>query len=87
VAGRRPPPDPRTVTWFNLVMAVLYFLIAGLVVYFRLGPVERVLARLVRDGVQVPGWLPATLTLGAGVVAAYLAVQGVRSVRRALAGR
>ncbi len=79
---RRPPPDPRSAAWFNLVMAGLYFLTAALVVYFRALPVEKVLDRLVRDGVRIPGWFPASLTLGAVIVAAYLAFQGVRNVRR-----
>ncbi len=81
---RRSSPDPRSTAWFNLVMAGLYFLITGLVVYFRAVPVEKVLDRLVRDGVRVPGWFPASLTLGAVIVAAYLAFQGVRSARRGL---
>lgn len=69
--------------WLNLVMAVLYLLIAALVVYFRAVPVRKVLDRLVRDGAAVPGWLPAVLTLGAVAVAGYLLVQGLRALRRA----
>ncbi len=83
----RRPPDPQSVGWFNLVLALLDFVIAGLVLYFRLGPVQRVLDRLVRDGVRVPAWLPLVFTAGTVVAVAWLAARGVQAVRRALEDR
>ena len=37
---RQTPPDPRSTRWYNLLMGALYLLIAGLLLYFRLGPVD-----------------------------------------------
>ena len=40
--------------WVHGIMAVMYFLVLGMLLYFRLGPFRRVMARLEADG-QVTG--------------------------------
>ncbi len=82
---RQAPPDPKSTRWYNLLMGCLYLLIAGLLLYFRLGPVERVLARLGRDVSTESNWTPLAFNAITGVVVAYLLWQGLRSFRRARA--
>ncbi len=85
--SRTPRPDPRSVRWLSGVMAALYAATCALVIYFRLGPVSRVLARVERDGARVPAWMPAAFTVGAVVAAAFLAWKGAVYLRRALGPR
>ena len=72
----------------NAILAGVYFFTAGLLVYFRLGPVRDVLVRLERDGARVDPWVPLLFTLGTFGAAGYLAWRGARALRRSLrAGR
>ena len=82
---QQPPPDPKAVRWYNLLMGSLYAFIAGLLLYFRFGPVERVLARLGRDPASESNWSPLAFNIITGAVVAYLLFQSLRSFRRALA--
>jgi threonine/homoserine/homoserine lactone efflux protein len=81
---RQASPDPRTTRWFNLLLGALYLFIAGLLLYFRLGPVERVLARFGGDPADGSSWTPLAFNVTTGVVVAYLLWQGLRGLRRAL---
>jgi hypothetical protein len=67
----------------NATTAVLYGVTAGLVVYFRLGPVRRVLARVARDGAEIPAWMPAGFTIVTVLFVGFLVFQGARHLRRA----
>ena len=82
--GRTVPAGPRFFRGLNAVLGLLYLIIAGLIVYFRLGPVQRVMDRLVRDGVEPPAWFPVVFTVGPILIGAFLIFQGWRYLRRSL---
>ena len=61
---RRPEPDPTTARRASTLVAVLYLLAAGLVVYFRVGPFHRVVARAGAEGADIPGWVRWAMSAG-----------------------
>lgn len=83
--GRTVVAGAGTVRGLNALLALLYLTTAGLIAYFRLVPVRRVMDRLSRDGVHVPGWFPLVFTIGPLIVGAYLVFQGGRYLRRTFA--
>ncbi len=82
--GRTVPAGVRFVRGLNAVLALLYLATAGLIAYFRLGPVQRVMERLERDGAAVPAWFPVVFTAGPLIIGAFLLFQGGRYLRRSL---
>jgi hypothetical protein len=66
----------------NTVMALLYLATAGLIAYFRLGPVQRVMERLERDGAAIPAWFPLVFTAGPLTIGGFLLFQAGRYLRR-----
>lgn len=82
--GRTVPAGPRAARSLNVVLAMLYLATAGLIAYFRLGPVQRVMDRLDRDGVQAPAWFPVVFTVGPIIIGGFLVFQGWRYLRGAL---
>ena len=82
--GRTVPAGPVAVKALSVTLALLYLATAGLIVYFRLGPVQRVMERLERDGAHIPDWFPLVFTVGPILIGAFLIFQGWRYLRRAL---
>lgn len=79
--SRKRPASQR---WADLVLAVLYFAVCGMVIYFRLVPFRRVVERFDREGVAFPAWFHPVFTVGTAVVVLFLLWRGVRILRRAL---
>jgi hypothetical protein len=67
----------------NAVLALLYFLLAGMVLYFRFGPFARVIDRFRGEGAQVPSLYVWGGTAVLGGVALFLVWRGWRFLRRA----
>ncbi|NNF05513.1 MAG: hypothetical protein HKN21_02015 [Candidatus Eisenbacteria bacterium] len=65
-----------------LGMGFLYFLLAGMLIYLRVGPVRRVLDRMVERGAEVPTWLPLSFTVGIGILVIFLCVRGLHALRK-----
>ena len=82
-----PVQSRQSLRWINGIMAAMYFLVLGMLVYFRLGPFRRVMIRMQNDGVEVLPWFPVVFTLGIGVVGVFLAWRGAMALKRALRGR
>ena len=74
----------RSLRWVHGIMAGMYFLVLGMLLYFRLGPFRRVMARLEADGVEVPLWFSLVFTAGVALVGLFLLWRGLVSLRRAL---
>ena len=74
----------RSLRWIHGVMAGMYFLVLGMLLYFRLGPFRRVMARLETDGVDAPIWFSFVFTAGVGLVGLFLLWRALASLRRAL---
>jgi hypothetical protein len=73
---RRTEPDPVAARRASILIASLYVLGAALVVYFRLFPLRRVLARAAEEGIRIPAWAGPAATLGTLLVAVFLAWRG-----------
>lgn len=65
------------------VMAGLYFVVVGMLLYFRLGPFQRVLDRFEAEGSEIPAWFPLVFNLGAGLIGLFLGFRGVLALRKA----
>jgi len=76
------PNASRGERYLQLVMSGLHVVLAGMLVYFRFGPAARVLSQLRARGLEIPAWLPLTMTVGVLAVAGFLALRGLRSFRR-----
>jgi hypothetical protein len=63
-------------------LALVYFLLAGMIVYFRWVPFARVLDRMRREGTELPAAYAWIATLGVSAVAALLVWRGIRILRR-----
>lgn len=75
------PPD-RTTRLVNLVVGLLYLVVAGMVVFFRLVSFARVEERLKAQGAEFPAWFDLLFTVGPLLVAVFLVVKGVGFLRR-----
>jgi hypothetical protein len=67
----------------NAVLALLYFLLAGMVLYFRFGPFARVIDRFRGEGARIPSAYVWGGTVVLGGVALFLVWRGWRYLRRA----
>lgn len=76
--------DPSPSRSLSAVMAALHFVLVGMLLYFRLGPMARVFDRFGESETPLPGWFILGLTLGTLVVAAFLSWRGFRFLRSAL---
>lgn len=81
----RPRPSSRSVRWVNGIMATMYFLVLAMLLYFRLGPFRRVVARLETQGVELPVWFSLVFTVGVALVVVFLLWRGLSALRQALA--
>ena len=82
ISFRSPDAAPsRAERYLQLVVALLHFVLAGMLVYFRLGPAARVLEQL-RGRMDVPEWLPLGMSVGTLAVAGFVAFRGLGSLRR-----
>jgi hypothetical protein len=82
--GQTVPAGARFIRALNATLALLYLATAGLVAYLRLGPVQRVMERLERDGASIPTWFPVVST-AAPLIIGVISSSGRRYLRRAIA--
>jgi len=67
-------------------MAALHFLIAGMLLYLRWGPIERAFETFIQQGLEIPAWLSQGMTLGTVFMALFLTGRGLLSLRKAWRG-
>lgn len=80
----RQGPSPRSVRAVNGVLAALYFFVCGMLVFFRLGPFRRVVARFQEQETPLPGWFVPLFTWGIVIIAVYIFWRGIRALKAAL---
>ena len=78
---RRSEPNTGSIRLVNGAMAVLYFLICGMLIYFRFGPFHRVLANFEENGVAFPAWFNLVFTGGIVMVGLFLAFRGMVALK------
>lgn len=67
-----------------MALGVMNLVLAGMMVYLRFGPFQRVLDRMAEQGTEVPAWLPNGFSLGVLVMGGFLVFRGVSSIRQGL---
>ena len=77
--SRRPS---RTLAWVEIASGGLYFVVAGLLLYFRFISFARVAGKMRERGTPLPDWMPIGFTLGVVLVVALFVVKGARLLRR-----
>jgi hypothetical protein len=79
-----PQPNSQAVRWVNAGLAAVYFFVCGMLIYFRLGPFQRVAKRFQEQGADFPAWFDLVFSVGVGLVTLLLLWRGVVTLRRAL---
>ena len=80
----RAGPDAQAIRAVNGVLAALYFVVAGMLVYFRLGPFERLISRFEVSETPLPAWFVPVFTGGIAVVGLFLILRGLGYLRKFL---
>lgn len=79
-------PAPGSIRLVNGVLAALYFFVCGMLIFFRLGPFRRVVARFQEQEAPLPGWFVPVFTWGIAAIAVYVFWRGIRALSAALRG-
>lgn len=80
----KPGPNPRSVRLVHGAIAALYFVVAGMLVYFRLGPFERLIRRFETAETPLPAWFVPVFSGGIALVGLFLIFRGVTFLRKSL---
>ena len=78
---RQSEPSTGSIRMVNGVLAVLYFMICGMLIYFRLGPFQRVLLNFEDKGVVLPEWFNLAFTGGIVLVGLFLVFRGMVALK------
>ena len=68
----------------NAVMAILHLTLVGMLIYLRLGPMAKAIARFAESATPLPSWLILGITVGTFVIAAFIGLRGIGYLRAAL---
>ena len=79
-------PQSLTVRWINGGLAAVYFVVCGMLLYFRLGPFQQVVDRFKAQDTELPPWFDLVFTAGTALVVLLLLWRGLATLRQALKG-
>lgn len=81
-----PAPSTRATRWVYGGLALVYFTVCGMIIYFRVVPFRRVVNRFQEQGTELPAWFDLVFSGGILLVLALLAWRGVAMLLKAIRG-